>query len=162
MNNSSVKNAHVSWLMVLLSIHSILYWHHRPSSSFSFCNFLQSCHPCYCIQQRLNVPLWVLVLQSSFLVHKLIFLCLLVAHFSSMAGLHLAIYNLCICTLQLYEFFHIQVMQSVYSHQGPQHRENSRCPQYEQATQSFRVIGLNNFDDSQQRLNARSPQMTHV
>lgn len=79
-----------------------------------------------------------------------------------MAGLHLAIYNLCICTLQLYEFSHIQVMQSVYSHQSPQHRENSRCPQYEQATQSFRVIGLNNFDDSQQRLNARSPQMTHV
>lgn len=50
----------------------------------------------------------------------------------------------------------------MYSHQGPEHWENSGRPQYEQATQSLRVVGLHHLDDSQQSLNTWPPQVTHV
>lgn len=47
-------------------------------------------------------------------------------------------------------------------HQGPEHRENSRRPQYEQATQRLGVVGLRHLDDSEQSFDSRSPQVTHV
>ena len=48
------------------------------------------------------------------------------------------------------------------SHQRPEHRKNSRCPEYEEATQGLRIVGLHHLDDSQQSLDSRPPQVAHV
>lgn len=50
----------------------------------------------------------------------------------------------------------------LWSHQSPEHWKNSRGPQYEEATQSLRIVGFHHLDNPQQSLDARSPQVAHV
>lgn len=106
--------------------------------------------------------------------------CIVLIIFSSITSLfiicsysqcctHSAKCNLFVFTVQLHALFYNQMMKynhinscTHYPHQGPEHWENSGRPQYEQATQSLGVVGLHHLDDSQQSLNAWSPQVTHV
>lgn len=48
------------------------------------------------------------------------------------------------------------------SHQCPEDREYSGSPQDKQPSQSLWVVGLHHLDDPQQRLDSRSPQVTHI
>lgn len=48
------------------------------------------------------------------------------------------------------------------SHQCPEDRENSGSSQDKQPSQSLWVVGLHNFNDPQQCLDSRSPQVAHV
>lgn len=54
------------------------------------------------------------------------------------------------------------VLVFFHSHQSPEYWEHSRYPQYQQAAQRLRVVGLHHLDDPQQGFHPWPPEVAHV